>query len=178
LVEAIDLVATFIDAAGGDVPKHIVEGRSLVPLLNGETPQWREVAVSEFDYSPTPQGMKLGLEPSDCRLFMVFDGRYKLMHAMGGFRPMLFDLETDPDELDDLAKGDAHDAILDQMYAHLAHWGRRNAQRVTKSDEDIKNMRGKSLRKGILPFLVDGSEVPDELLAKYSGPAAQRFVDD
>ena len=175
LVEAIDLVATFIDAAGGDVPKHIVEGRSLVPLLNGETPQWREVAVSEFDYSPTPQGMKLGLEPSDCRLFMVFDGRYKLMHAMGGFRPMLFDLETDPDELDDLAKGDRHDAILDQMYAHLAHWGRRNAQRVTKSDEDIKNMRGKSLRKGILPFLVDGSEVPDELLAKYSGPRCPAF---
>ena len=64
------------------------------------------------------------------------------------------------------------------MYAHLAHWGRRNAQRVTKTDEDIINMRGKSLRKGILPFMVDGSEVPEELLEKYSGPAKQRYVED
>jgi arylsulfatase A-like enzyme len=178
LVEAIDLVPTFVEAAGGKVAKNILEGRSLVPLLNGETPDWREVAISEFDYSPTPQGLKLGLEPNDCRLFMVFDGRYKMMHAMGGFRPMLFDLQTDPDELHDLAKYDAHDVIFDQMYAHLAHWGRRNAQRVTKSDEDIVNMRGKSLRKGILPFLIDGTEVPDELLVSYSGPAPQRYTKD
>jgi hypothetical protein len=39
-------------------------------------------------------------------------------------------------------------------------------------------MRGKSLRKGILPFMVDGSEVPEELLEKYSGPATQRYVED
>ena len=178
LVEAIDLVPTFIDAAGGTVEKNILEGRSLVPLLNGETPEWREIAISEFDYSPTPQGVKLGLEPNDCRLFMVFDGRYKLMHAMGGLRPMLFDLQEDPDELNDLAKGEGHDDIFEMMYAHLAHWGRRNAQRVTKTDEDIINMRGKSLRKGILPFMVDGSEVPEELLEKYSGPATQRYVED
>ena len=178
LVEAIDLVPTFVDAAGGTVEKNILEGRSLVPLLNGEKPEWREIAISEFDYSPTPQGVKLGLEPNDCRLFMVFDGRYKLMHAMGGLRPMLFDLQEDPDELNDLAKGEGHDDIFEMMYAHLAHWGRRNAQRVTKTDEDIINMRGKSLRKGILPFMVDGSEVPEELLEKYSGPATQRYVED
>ena len=178
LVEAIDLVPTFVEAAGGKIAKNILEGRSLIPLLNGETPDWRKVAISEFDYSPTPQGAKLGLEPNDCRLFMVFDGRYKMMHAMGGFRPMLFDLETDPEELHDLAKGDEHDAIFDEMYAHLAHWGRRNAQRVTKSDEEIVNMRGKSLRKGILPFLIDGTEVPGELMVTYRGPAPERFVKD
>ncbi|MFT5787127.1 MAG: arylsulfatase A-like enzyme, partial [Ascidiaceihabitans sp.] len=178
LVEAIDLVPTFVEAAGGKIAKNILEGRSLIPLLNGETPDWREVAISEFDYSPTPQGAKLGLEPNDCRLFMVFDGRYKMMHAMGGFRPMLFDLQADPEELHDLAKGDEHDAIFDEMYTHLAHWGRRNAQRVTKSDEEIVSMRGKSLRKGILPFLIDGTEVPDELMVTYRGPAPERFVKD
>jgi hypothetical protein len=101
-----------------------------------------------------------------------------LMHAMGGLRPMLFDLQEDPDELNDLAKGEGRDDIFKMMYSHLAHWGRRNAQRVTKTDEDIINMRGKSLRKGILPFMVDGSEVPEELLEKYSGPATQRYVED
>ncbi len=46
--------------------------------------------VSEFDYSATPLAVKLGLEPRDCRLFMVFDGRWKMMHAEGGIRSMLF----------------------------------------------------------------------------------------
>jgi arylsulfatase A-like enzyme len=178
LVEAIDLVPTFVEAAGGKVASNILEGRALTPLLHGETPDWREYAISEFDYSPTPQAVKLGLEPNDCRLFMVFDGRYKMMHAMGGLRPMLFDLENDPNEFDDLAKGDAHKEVLDRLYSQLADWGRRNAQRVTKSDEDIISMRGRSMRKGVLPFMVDGSEVPEELTVKYRGPAKQKFVED
>ena len=178
LVEAIDLVPTFVEAAGGKVASNILEGRALTPLLHGETPDWREYAISEFDYSPTPQAVKLGLEPNDCRLFMVFDGRYKMMHAMGGFRPMLFDLENDPNEFDDLAKGDAHKEVLDRLYSQLADWGRRNAQRVTKSDEDIISMRGRSIRKGVLPFMMDGSEVPEELTVKYRGPAKQKFVEE
>lgn len=175
LVESIDLAATFVEAAGGTVPDHIIEGRSLLPWLRGEVPAWREFVISEFDYSPTPQCVKLGLEPRDARLFMVFDGRYKLMHAEGGFRPMLFDLETDPDEFHDLAKGDAHAAEIDRLYKLLAQWGRRLAQRVTKSEDDIKAMRGKSIRRGVLPFLYDGSEVEEELTEKYRGPARQTY---
>ena len=38
LVEAIDLAPTFIDYFGGTPPDHILEGRSLMPLLRGETP--------------------------------------------------------------------------------------------------------------------------------------------
>ena len=178
LVEAIDLAPTFVEAAGGKVASHILEGRSLLPWLHGETPDWRRFAISEFDYSSTPQSVKLDLAPNDCRLFMVCDGRYKLMYAMGGFRPMLFDLENDPNEFDDLAKGDTHTAVIDRMYGHLADWGRRNAQRVTKSDDDIIAARGRSMRRGILPFLVDGSEVPDALTSKYRGPAKQRYVTD
>jgi arylsulfatase A-like enzyme len=178
LVQAIDLTATFIEAAGGVVPDHIVEGRSLVPFLQGETPDWRQYVISEYDYSATPQAVKLGLEPRDARLFMVFDGRYKLMHAVGGFRPMLFDLHTDPNEFHDLAKGDAHQAQIDQLFGHLAEWGLRMSQRVTKSEDDIKAMRGRSLRRGILPFLIDGSEVSEELTQKYRGPVRQFYVGD
>ena len=175
LVESIDLAATFVEAAGGKVPDHIIEGRSLLPWLRGETPEWREFVISEFDYSATSQCVQLGLEPRDARLFMVFDGRYKMMHAEGGFRPMLFDLLEDPDEFNDLAKGDTHSAQIERLYAMLAKWGRRMSQRVTKSEDDIKAMRGKSIRKGILPFMYDGSEVDEELTAKYRGPVRQKY---
>lgn len=177
LVEAIDLAATFVEAAGGEVPSHIIEGRSLMRWLHGETPEWRDYVISEFDYSATPQAVKLGLEPDDCRLFMVCDGRFKMMHAEGGFRPMLFDLETDPNEFHDLAKAIGHDDEIARLYGFLAEWGRRNAQRVTRSNDDIRSMRGRSLRRGIMPFLVDGSEVPDELTSKYRGPAPKRSTD-
>ncbi|MEX3010671.1 sulfatase-like hydrolase/transferase [Hoeflea sp. TYP-13] len=175
LVESVDLAATFIEAAGGEVPGHIIEGRSLQPWLDGETPPWRAFAVSEYDYSATQQCVKLGLEPRDARLFMVFDGRYKLMHAEGGFRPMLFDLQNDPDEFYDLAKDNAHQAEVDRLYGHLATWGRRLAQRVTCSDDDIRTMRGRSARKGILPFLYDGSEVDEELTVKYRSRVTRKY---
>ncbi len=178
LVESIDIAATFVEVAGGKVPDHIIEGRSLLPWLRDKTPDWRSFVISEFDYSATQQAVKLGLQPRDARLFMVFDGRYKLVHAEGGFRPMLFDLKSDPEEFHDLAKGQDHQAEIDRLYDMLAQWGRRLSQRVTKSEDDIRATRGRSLRRGILPFLVDGTEVPDELTAMYRGKAKARFVGD
>jgi arylsulfatase A-like enzyme len=178
LVESIDLAATFVEVAGGSVPDHILEGRSLMPWLRGEAPDWRKYVISEYDYSSTPQAAKLGVAPRDARLFMVYDGRYKMMHAEGGMRPMLFDLQEDPDEFHDLSKGSEHNEVIDKLYLDLRNWGLRMSQRVTKSESDIIAMRGLSLRRGILSFLVDGSEVPDELTEKYRGPIRQDHTKD
>ena len=53
------------------------------------------------------------LATMDARLFMVTDGRWKLIHAEG-FRPMLYDMERDPEEFHDLGGEavDPHDAGL------------------------------------------------------------------
>ncbi len=110
LVEAIDLAPTFIEHFGGTVPRHIVEGRSLKPLLRGQKPlDWRPVAISEYDYSMLDSRRTLGRKPDECRLFMVFDGRFKYVHAPG-FRPMLWDLQTDPNEYRDLGDDPEHEA--------------------------------------------------------------------
>jgi len=169
LVEAIDLAPTFVEVAGGKIADHILEGRSLIPHLHSTAAETRGFVVSEYDYSATPICEKLGLATRDARMFMVFDGRFKLIHFEGGFRPMLFDLKTDPDEFRDLTKGSAHAAEIDRLYGLLGQWSRRMSQRVTRSDDDIREMRGKSGRRGILPFLKDGSEVPAELTEKYRG---------
>ena len=177
LVEAIDLAPTFIESFDGAVPDHILEGRSLLPWLRGESPTWREVAISEYDYSFTPIRDAVGVSIRDARLFMVFDGRFKLIHAEGGFRPMLFDLDTDPEEFHDLGARDDHALVLDELYAHLARWGRRMSQRVTRSDEEIERLRGRSLRRGVLPFLKDGSEVPPAWIEKYRGPVETDYTE-
>jgi arylsulfatase A-like enzyme len=179
LVEAIDLAATFVEAAGGEVPDHIIEGRSLMPFLHGaKVESWREVVISEYDYSVTPMRAELGVSSRDARLFMVFDGRWKMIHAEGGFRPMLFDLETDPEEFRDLGGDADHAGEVDRLYGHLHAWGLRLSQRVTRSEADLEKMRGRGARVGILPFLFDGSEVPEELTAKYRGKVTRDYTKD
>lgn len=176
LVEGIDLASTFIELAGGEVPDHIVEGRSLVPFLHGNRPQqWREFAVSEYDYSMSPIASKLNVSAKDARLFMITDKNWKLVHAEGGFPPMLFDLQSDPDEYFDRGSDPDCQPIIEHLYSQLAQWSRRCSQRTTLSDDVITSKRGGSRRKGILLGLYDGSEVDEELLGKYRRKAITRF---
>lgn len=174
LVEAIDLAPSFIEFAGADVPDHILEGRSLMPILRGEQPRdWRRFAISEYDYSATPMAADLGLKPREARLFMLANKRWKLIHCEGGFRPMLFDLETDPEEFLDLGDSPEHAGVIDALYKDLGTWARRASQRTTLSDLDIIKRRDGSGRKGILIGVYDDSEIDPELSVKYRGKAPE-----
>lgn len=171
LVEHIDLAPTFVEVAGGTVPDHILEGQSLLSLLHGEDVAWREAAISEYDYAMSEAATKLAMEPRDCRLLMVATDRWKFMHAEGGFRPMLFDLQTDPGELTDLGADPAHQDIIDKMYEMAFAWARRMAQRTTISEAEIKFRRGGSHRRGVLLGVYDEADTSPELMEKYCGVA-------
>ncbi len=180
LVEAIDLLPTFIEVAGGEVPHHICEGRSLLPWLRGKAPEWRDWAVSEYDFSCTPMCPELGLAPVDARLFMVTDQRWKFMHAEGGFAPMLFDMENDPGEYIDLGRSEDHAEIISLMYDRLGQWGRRMSQRVTISDAQIIPRQGKTPGGGVGIFIGhhEEADVPEDARAKYMGKAAKDYTND
>ena len=62
------------------------------------------------------------------------------------------------------------------MYERLGRWARRMSQRTTLSEDEIKQRRGRSLRRGILLGLYDGSEVDPELQVRITGKVRQRFV--
>jgi arylsulfatase A-like enzyme len=171
LVEAIDLVPTFLEWIGGDpgAESHRLEGRSLMPLARGERPaRWRSHVFSEYDYSTSQTAARLGVTPRDARLFMVADKRWKYMHAPG-FRPMLFDLEADPNELVDLGGDPAHQSVRQRMADVLAEWGLRMSQRTTLSDADVQARRGKSQRRGILIGVWEEGDLPPEMWSGYYG---------
>lgn len=177
LVESINLAATFIEAAGGSVPTHRVEGRSLKPFLHGQNPtDWRKAVFSEYNYSVTPAAAKLQLSDTDARLFMAFDGRWKLIHFEGGFPLMLFDLDTDPDEFTDLGRSPDHADPIAMMCRHLNRWARRQSQRVTRSAGQIAAMRGASGRRGIVLGAYNQADIAPDLIQKYVGPAEKDFT--
>ena len=169
LVEGIDLLPTFLENFGGDpeLQTHRLEGRSLMPLVRGERPSsWRSYVVSEYDYSSQGTAAALNVAPSDARMFMLADREWKYIHAIG-FRPMLFDLKADPDELHDLGADPAHEDVRRRFEVALQKWALRQSQRLTRSDQQIQKMRGNADRRGILIGVWDEADVAPELWAKY-----------
>jgi len=160
LVEAIDLVPTFVEQLGGVPKRHIVEGRSLLPLLHGTAvPAWRDFVVSEYDYSTLDVRVALQQPIPECRLFMVFDGRWKYVHAPG-FRPMLFDLAEDPQELVDLGADPRFESERGRLRDALLGWALRDHARITMTDARIAGYGpGAQLKAGILIGYWDESEM-------------------
>ena len=149
LVEAIDLIPTFVDSFGGVPEDHVLEGRSLMPKLRGEDVAWRDQAISEYDYSCQVFQPETGRSPRDCRSYMVVTEDWKYIHAPG-YAPVLFDLKNDPEELIDLGRDPAHSATVQGMFNRLAGWSLQYRQRVTWSEEQNLKMVGLEEQFGVL----------------------------
>ncbi len=178
LVECIDLLPTFVDVAGGNATalNHVLEGRSLLPVLHGKLEgRLRSHAYCEYDYSMRPLATQFNLDTSDARTFMVTDGKWKLIHFDGGFRPMLFDLEADPDELEDLGANAEHLDTINRLTEALNKWARRPAQRTTISIAKLTENRTKQSTKGVMIGVVTEDDVPPELTVHYRGRKAKSW---
>ncbi len=114
LVEFIDVFPTIAEACGIPIPDQ-VEGRSLLPLLEGKTDEHREYAFSE--YYPNEEAMIRSK-----RFKYVFmrgkrirpDG-YKPGHPPHGRTERLFDLANDPNELTNLAYQPKYSEVVDRL---------------------------------------------------------------
>ena len=106
LVQNLDLAQTFLDMAGVDAPDRM-QGRSLLPLLQGRDPEgWREALFYQY-YEHGGHGVP--------RHYGVRTERYKLIHYPTSGEWELFDLQADPHELrsvhDDPAYADVRAAM-------------------------------------------------------------------
>lgn len=147
LVESIDLVPTFLELAGGEDKPHVLEGRSLLPLLRGETPPWRDAVFAEIDYSFRQARHTLGVAPHEARAWMVRTARWKYIEYQG-FRPQLFDLENDPAEQQDLAADPAHAPVRAELRGRLLESFRARRHRISISDKEIAGRTGRARERG------------------------------
>ena len=116
LVSNIDLAPMFLDIAGLE-PASQHQGQNLAELLRDPAAPWR----SHFYYEAVVPEPSLGAEPHAA----IFDGRYKLIRtydSAAGSNVVfeeLYDLESDPGELDNLGSDPAHAATKAALEVEL-----------------------------------------------------------
>ncbi len=99
LVRHVDVLPTLGDLAGADIPAE-AEGRSLVPLLDGEITSIEVESISEGDF---------------CTALSV--GNWKIMRVDTTDSFLLFDIDETPRETRDLSK--THPDEYERMHARL-----------------------------------------------------------
>jgi arylsulfatase A-like enzyme len=149
-VESIDLLPTFLGLVGcQDSYDHRLEGRSLLPLIHGEEIEWRDAIFCESDYSVRQARNLLKRGPEECRAFMIRTNTWKYIYY-DGFAPQLFNLEEDPDEMNDLGKSEMHKDIRGQLFRQLFDWMRTRKLRPALSNKEIASRTGKGKQRGYL----------------------------
>ncbi len=131
MVSNIDFAETFLDAAGRPSPDRM-QGRSLMPLLQGQTPpDWRKTFYYHYYEYPQPHHVR----PH----YGVITDRYKLVHFYYDVDYWeLFDLQKDPEELRSVFGQDGYAGEQKKLEAELA----RLRVELKDTNADTAFMRG------------------------------------
>ncbi|MDB4637650.1 sulfatase [bacterium] len=107
LVSNLDFAETFLDIAGADIPADM-QGRSLVPVIKGKTPQdWRTALYYHYYEYPGPHSVR--------RHFGVRTKEHKLMHYYNLDEYELYDMQRDPDELNSVYDDPNYEKVANDL---------------------------------------------------------------
>ena len=139
-VSHLDLFPTLLETAGdGALPELVapIDGRSLVPLASGGAEDWPDLVCAEY----TAEGVR-------APLLMVRKGSHKLI-ASPADPPMLFDLDNDPDELDNLAGRPACAGVRADLEAAIAGtWDVEALDAAVRESQSVRRLVGAALDTG------------------------------
>jgi len=123
IVSLVDLTATLIDIA--KVPQITpLDGDSLLPLMLGNTENWKNEAFSEY--------LAHGVERP---MAMLRRGRYKLNYSLGD-QPELYDIEEDAKEFHDLSDELEYQPVLEDLKSRLlSHWDAGEIERQVRQSQ-------------------------------------------
>ncbi len=165
LVEAIDLVPTFIDALGGDssgAPSQWLEGESLQSSLHGEGSTKRTGVVCEADFGFLEMANRLPAADDlrSRRATMLRGDRYKYVLTEIGPN-LMFDLEEDPQELTDRIDDPALAGVRADMHEELFDWFRLRRHDATTTAGHLTRMGapGHTANRGIMIGYWDEEEM-------------------
>ncbi|MGE5944450.1 MAG: sulfatase [Flavobacteriales bacterium] len=147
LTQNLDFAETFLDFAYVEIPGNM-QGKSLKPLLlNGsENDDFREAIYYHYYDYPAFHMVK--------KMYGIRTKRYKLIHVYDDIDEWeLYDLEIDPQELNNRIKDKAYDAIEAELLTQLKalqdnydvtekEFEKASKVSVDKANENFKKLRG------------------------------------
>jgi arylsulfatase A-like enzyme len=111
LIQNLDYAETFLDIAGAKIPADM-QGRSLVPLLKGETPDdWRDALYYHYYEFPSVHMV--------AKHYGIRTERYKLIRFYQFDEWEFYDLEKDPDELTNQYNNPDYGDIITELKTDL-----------------------------------------------------------
>jgi arylsulfatase A-like enzyme len=146
LTETIDLFPTLMELAGIE-PQHTQFGRSLLPLIRGETQEHRSAVFAEGGQLPWEKHTLETLWPKDtiyhektriqnddpatvAKSTMIRTGEWKYVARLGGEEEELYDLNADPGELINLATNTAYGNLISGLREQQLQWFLRTGDDV------------------------------------------------
>ena len=136
----------FLDKTSAPSAYHRLEGRSLEPILHGQTHDyWRVAVFSEVDYDFYAARKTLGTDPSRFCVYMIRTRQWKYT-PFPGWPPQPFDLRSDPKEYHQLGRSPDHNDARHEVYDHLTIrlLQRKNRTTITK-ERALKARDGKEV---------------------------------
>jgi len=140
IVSNLDFAQTFLDIAGAPDPGDM-QGRSLVPIFKGKTPDdWRTSFYYHYYEFPGAHSV--------ARHYGVRTDRYKLIHYYQVNEWELFDLEQDPNELKNLHANPEYQTVRKNMEKELDRLRKHYKVPVDDTPLGQRKPRQKKPKKG------------------------------
>ncbi len=157
LVSNLDFAETFLDIAQTDIPADM-QGESLLPVLKGDTPSdWRKAHYYHYYEHPSEHDVR--------RHYGITTDTYKLIHFYYDLDKWeLYDLEKDPNELQNMYGEPAYAKIQDELHREL------EKLRIKYEDNDSLNqqyIRDYNERVKTNPIIEYWKLPPDEMRKLY-----------
>ena len=155
-VANIDIAPTILEAAGLETPSHM-HGRSFWKILKGEKVDWRKSFLYEYywewNYPQTPT------------IHALREGRFKFIRYHGVWdTDELYDLENDPEELNNLIRDpkykDRIEKMKDELFKILAETGGKDIPFHSDRGRKFFNRNPKKSKQGEFPGFFYDKMIP------------------
>lgn len=142
LVSSLDFTSTILDYAGVETIE-FMDGASLKPLVRDESTEWRDELFLESLYTGRDNPFQEGMRQGKWKYIRMYDGVGKYAENDVDFKgrtpefEMLFDLDADPKEMNNLAQEMADSSILAEL------------RKKTAAHSVAMNQRRESFKKAV-----------------------------